>query len=320
MLLPSLFFTAYLLKDVTPPTFYQAREEAPATGTLTIDIEGGGLIRSVPPGSTRVPLLTMNLTASCTSDIRILGMTLRHRGMGDSRDILGVYAMNEGARVTRRREIQPRSNAVEIPFRNFVVPACQSVKLFVLADFSPNAAISGEHQLVLEDAEDTHLEGGEVVLRSPPPERVYRRQHYLYPARYAVIGEQVGTLSVTMLPLGRSVHYGVAQLVARVELRSDEVRDQLVFAMTLTNGGSAKDSDLRYLYLETTRGELLTEVTPMMDGRKVRLVFDPPLKIPRRTSKVLELRADVYARTKKTIEFGVEESGDIESIPVTSRR
>ncbi|MDD5623428.1 MAG: hypothetical protein PHI23_01820 [Candidatus Peribacteraceae bacterium] len=116
---------------------------------------------SVPPGAQRVPMLLLTLSASCGEEIPVTGLTLRHRGMGETSDLEAVYVMRGGQRLTRGRTFSSRDGRLRIDLRDFSVPACGTSQLTVLADFASSAAPAGEHRMVIERARRTSMRGGE---------------------------------------------------------------------------------------------------------------------------------------------------------------
>ncbi len=263
---------------------------------------------SIPAGAQRVAMLRLRLSAACAADVPVTTLTLWHRGRGDRRDILSVYAMSGGRRVSRGRQFASGQGDVTLRLRSFVVPACATRELTVLADFSAEAAATGEHQLILLSEAD--VEASALVslstLRQPP----FRR----------TVPRTVGQISVEYLTLTEPLRYGENRRVARFQLIADGADDHRIEAITLTNQGSAHDADLRNLFLESTRGERLTAVASSMEGDSVRLVFETPLILRKNDTQAFTLRADIRASRRRTIQFVIEEPGDIEAGVVRGRR
>jgi hypothetical protein len=109
------------------------------------------------------------------------------------------------------------------------------------------------------------------------------------------------------------VYWGTDRIVARLLLSGGSSADQEVTAITFTNDGSAHDADMQNIYMETSSHQQLSEPVAQMDGRTVRIVFDPPLKLQRNAAKLLHLRADVRASASHTIEWTIDEPSDVEA-------
>jgi hypothetical protein len=264
---------------------------------------------SIPLGAQRIEMLKLDIFASCDSDLTVRSITLTHKGKGDLQDIARVYALSNGQRISRARGFSGRDPKLLLELRRFTVPACKTRTVSIAADFAVDAASSGEHQLVFDIANDVDADG---VLMFPDweAEGPLRR----------IAPKAEGTVSVEYLSITTPVSYGSRRIVSRIRLKADNTRDVAVRSVMLLNRGSARNTDLQNLYLETSRGTARTETVESLDNRTVTLVFTEPLVVERRAEVVLHLRADVRGRSNRTMRFEVEEPGDIQLEAVNARR
>ncbi len=259
---------------------------------------------SVALGASRVPMLTVRLTASCTRDVSVASIAFRHKGLGNPRDIERIYAQKSGMRLTRSVPLTDKQGIGRLQFRGFAVKACATEAIDILADFSPSASAAGEHQLVIES-------DGDVV--TDPPVRVL-----INPAGIAVtvpVGQPAGLVSSELLPLPQALTYGSARTAARLRIRGDARNDLHLTSITFTNDGTALNDDVQNLFLETSGHTRLSATVPSLDGDSVRLVVDPPLLIRRNEVRLLQVRADIRASRRKTVILTVEEPSDIVTGP-----
>lgn len=267
-------------------------------------------VRSFPAGSQRVPLLELELTASCEADVEIESIELLHQGLGSTQDISAVYIIDGVKRLTAARQVQ-RNGTATVHFRDFSLQACATRTLTVAADFSDTAAVTGEHWFAIRSADavsataTVRIEKAKVSASTPKP--------------YTAGGTSVGTISVSYPSLNRRVRYGENQVIGRISLSADTVSDHIIQAITLTNNGSATDDDIQNIYLQTGASEQVTTVASSLDGDAVRLQFTPPLRLQKNQQRLFNIRADVHASRSRTLQIVIEEPSDIESSPVRGR-
>lgn len=268
------------------------------SGSLTVTTTDVGTQRSLPPGAHRVPMLELSLEASCDADISIRSLQLRRRGMGDATDIAGVYLMDGTERITNSRTITSRDGRVNLALQKFTLPACSATVWTVAVDIASSADVGSEHRFTLDGMD---VDGADIRIFALPAA-----------APSTVRGTSRSTVTATMLPLHRRPLYGDRRTLARIRLDSTGSDDVALTAMTLTNDGSARDGDLRDLVLVTGGGKVVTKSAPQLDGDRLRLVFSPAFVVGRRDERLLELRGNVRASRKRTVEFTVQEEGDVE--------
>ncbi len=105
-----------------------------------------------------------------------------------------------------------------------------------------------------------------------------------------------------------------------MRLTGDPRKDQQLLALTLTNGGSARGTDLRSLALYSSANKRLSGVVASLDGDRVRLVMDPPFFLQRSAQYLVEVRADVRASSRRTLALEVDEASDVETRTCTGTR
>lgn len=282
---------------------------APAERFLAVEVLPIA-VASIPRGAQRVELLRLRFAASCAGDVLLRGIRLHHGGAGDPRDILRVYAVEGERRLTRGRAFSTRQGELHLPLRAFTVPSCAQRTIAFLADLAPDAAASGEHGLVLESDDAIDTVGASVLV-----ERDGTRGEGEW---VRIAGDTRGSIAVTSLPLPRRLSYGSARVLARFLLRAegDNLR---VHAITVVNGGKARGMDITDLWIESGGGDRLSAVLSALQDDRARFVLEPPLLLPENRTRVIEVRGSVRAGRRRTVEFTIEESSDIESDPVRGR-
>ena len=264
---------------------------------------------AVPPGAQRVTMLTLSLSASCSGDIDVHGVTVLHKGMGAIRDIASVYAMHDGQRISRGRALSSADGSASLSFRPaLTVPSCGTADIVILADFSADALAAGEHRITVERPEDMDAGDATVTLLASPRA----------PVR-TTTGVQQGSMAAEFLPLLTRMSYGDHRTVARLRLSADGAYDQVLDAITLTNDGSSRNTDLQHLTLETSRGQVLAGLASLRDDL-APFVLSSPLSVERGQVFLLTVRADVRASRRRTIDFTLEEPGDLFSHRAQTRR
>lgn len=263
---------------------------------------------SVPRGAQRVPMLTISLSASCAGAVTVESIRVTHRGMGDQSELSAVYVMARGKRISRGRQFSSSDGQLLLPLRPaLVIPACQTTDVTIAADFSAEALAASEHTLLLLRPGD--IEAGSASVRILTPDFVSTVQ---------TAGTSEGTVAVKFLPLLARIRYGDARVVARITLTASDF-DQFVWAMTLTNDGSARDGDLQNLTLVTQRGVVLARA-PALESELVPFTINPPFLLPRGETMRLDVRADVRASIRRTVGFSLEEPSDLTATRARIRR
>lgn len=274
-----------------------------AASPIDVSVQSHG--GTAPRGAQRIPLLTLQIDMPCGEEDAVLSsLTVEHTGAGDTTDFRGVYALQEGKRISRVARTF-RENTTVIRTAPLHLAACTMTALNIVGDFSASAQAAGEHVFSV-----SALTAGTRTFVIHTEAR----------NTTAVSGGQAqGTIHVEFLPLLRPVIYGSARSVARLRLTAKE-RDQQVHSITLSNDGSARDVDLQSLFLRTTRGQSVTNVAVSLIGDAVALSFTPPLVLRRNAVHVWELIADVRASRRRTIRFTLDEPSDLVASPCSGKR
>lgn len=262
--------------------------------------------RSIPRGSQRVPVLALKLEATCEGSVTVEALTVHRKGLGDAQDILGVYAVREGGRITPVQSVA-RDGRIDLQFRTLSVPACGTKRVDILADFAPDSAVAGEHRFEIEASTDIDAPGAHVTVVRGMGTSIGR-----------MVGPLRGSITVEILSIPGGISVGENELVGRFLLEADSRDDHHIRAITFTNEGTAKDRDLRAitLYVGTRR---LSDPMMSLQGRRVRIPIEPPLLVRKNQSVRISLRADVFAGVGRTVELTVEEPGDVEAEVVRGR-
>ncbi len=270
---------------------------SPATGVTVV--AQPVVPQTIAAGAMRIPLLDIRIQASCAlrQPVDLQSLTLRHRGLGELHDLAGVYALSGATRLSRLQTFSGNDHTAVIPLRSVTLTSCQQRTIRIAGDFAPDAAASGEHSLSL------------VELSTPTGRIVPVADGLGVPARVAPIDTKGPVVDVRPLLVRPS--YGSRRTVLRFLLsaQSDALSIQ---AITLTNDGSARDSDLQSIAIVNAKGETLTNVEKSMQGSTVRLQFSPPLSLERSVQKLLEVRADIRSSRRKTVDLQIQEQSDIE--------
>lgn len=293
-----------LLSSLLVPASALAALPGPPALTATVSVPAQG---SIPQGAQRVSMLTVALQASCASDVAVSSLEVRHGGLGSVRDLSRLYLM-EGGRRASRGAVPNDQAPTMLRLRGFTVDACGTRILTVAADFSASAAAAGEHRLTLEE-----------VSADAPARAIAAAASSSSVPRATITPGASAELSIEFLPVRTSVTYGANRTLARLRLENDGRRAQSVLAITFTNDGSARDADLQNLALYNSAGERISATAEVLDGSILRLELDPALHLESRDEKVLELRGDVRASRKRTIEFTIEEPSDVEAVEARTR-
>lgn len=261
---------------------------------------------SVAPGSQRIEMLRLRITADCISDVEIESISVQRRGLGANNDIAALYVSHRGTRISREREISRRDGSVDLSFRNFMISACDSEDLSIVANYASTASPAGEHRIELRkiDAGNSHVRIEKVSGNFSQIQRTATRS--------------VGQIAVDYLRVSKPVRFGSKQLLSRFTLEADSRDSHLIKTITFTNNGSATNEDLQNLYIEF-RSRRISSVARYLKNDRAVFTFDPPLQISKNQKLKFGLRADVRASRSRTIQLVIEEPSDIISEPYSSR-
>ncbi len=294
-----MLFTLALLGSLLAPV-----PAAAASGALTVRVFTGVQTASVPRGAERVPVLRAALTATCTSQVQVSSITLTDRGRSFPADIQSVYVLSGSVRITRGAPLR-RQKIAEVRFSPpLVLAPCSSQELLFAVDIASGATLSAEHAFLIARPQDVASTAASVQLLGSQGGSI------------RLGGTLRTTVFVDSLPLLAPVSWGDDQVVARLRLRVRGPDDVALTAMTLTNDGSAANADLQKLVLVSSAGRQLSTIAAALTGRRLQLTFSPMLVLKSNEQRIVTLHASIRASRTHTIDFTVQEPGDVRTIPV----
>jgi hypothetical protein len=266
-----------------------------------LDVTVSSGTQSIYPGASRVSVLTLHLKNGCETPAELEAITIRHKGLGSRQDIERLYALTGTRRITSGAPMQQAGMAV-LRFRGFRIEPCDEKTITVAADFSEESAIAAQHWFYLLNTD--------VLLRTPGT--VTMRVSGAGPTSTAA-GDTASFITVTELDLPVPLRYGTQRTLARIRLEASGRRNQVIHAITFTNGGSARGGDLQNFSLQTSNGTILSDTVPSMDDQSVTLRLRAPYVLEPRDTVQWYLKGDVRASRKRTVRLTIEEPGDIET-------
>lgn len=263
---------------------------------------------TIPKGSSRVKMLSVDLKSSCNSKNIVDAFTVIHEGFGNSQNVSGVYAMQNNERVSRIRTFDGANNEVVIRFTEpLVIEACNKQTIDIVADYKKNIATSSEHTFTIELASDV-LNNSKNVSGTFP----IRGNSF----RIAAVNTGEVFASHNLIQ-NKSARVGDTKvLLGSYRLAADGIENQTVYHITLEQQGSAAAGDLRNVSIYTKDGLKLTNTISRVTNELTTFTFDPPFTLQEYNSINLELRGDVTdgANTTRTAQFAITEESDVNVI------
>lgn len=257
---------------------------------------------TVPKGAQGIVFTSLDLTAS-SDDVVLENLTVLHEGFGDSADFSGVYAVVDGARVTRKRTIDTQSYTATIRFTTpLVIPAGKTVTLQIAGDLASNATVSSEHSLTVELPTDIISNAKSVTGNFPLKGKAFRVA--------AVASGAVSVAYRSVTPSNIKVGDKAAN-IGKFEIDIDSTEDQTLYSMTIENDGTASDGDFTNIVLRRSDGTILTKTVAATVGDFATLVFDPPFTVLEGDKITMNLIADIAGGAAKNIKIHFDETGDI---------
>jgi hypothetical protein len=276
--------------------------ESTGKGDVTISVQDSQTVGSVPRGATRIPMMTLSVSTSCTNDVKLQSIDIKHKGLGNVADISNVYAMDDFRRLSRGVHFERNGNAT-LSFPNLTIKKCSAMNITIYTDMSSDADIAGEHGVTITGAPDIHTSAATTTFNQSDDTK-----------RVIATPKQNGTLTVNFLPISTLLRYGRIETVARMQFTTDNQSAQLIKKVTLKNRGDARDMNLINFTIETPSGKVLSRLQQRMDAKNVTLEFSPSYILPRSTTVVLVLKAEVKSNYKK-VDFYLEEPADLDAKP-----
>lgn len=270
---------------------------AASAAALTVT-QQGVVSASAPKGAQRAVFLEATFQAECDSDVTVSSVQIRHRGLGEATDLERVYATEGETRLTKTRSLDSSDRTATLDFIPALkVKACSTKRVQIRGDFSVEAAVAGEHGLLIENV----AADAPVTLTSTTVSKITTKP------------VSTGAVSVTLLPLSKSLLFGKNRTVARFRLEADKYADQDIVGITFTNAGKATNDDLQNLHIVDRKGNLISTTLSAMLDDKAHIAFDPALRLDHNDEVLLELRADIVASKRRTVRFTLEEPSDLEA-------
>jgi hypothetical protein len=286
-----------------------ALESEAASSTLSVRISPFS-IGSIPRGAQRVRFLSLHFIASCDAAISIREIRAHHYGFGDVSDLKGAYLLKGVERLTRSQKIASADQTVTLRPKNLSIPQCGHLTLDIAGDFEANATVGSQHRFEVKTPEDL-VTDADALTGNFPLQNVLRTRVSPLPA---------GQITITFLPVTGSLSALSEHTLSKMQISADNESDHLLYGVTLTNEGSAKDADIRLIYLRTKQGRgPLTNIRSKMDGKEVLLRFTSPYLLERGKPILFELRGRPYTRTK-TMRFTLKEESDLDAVPLERGR
>lgn len=258
-------------------------------------------VGSIPRGASRVAMLDITLEASCDADVQVRELAVRHEGLGAASDIERVYLTKGIRRISRAASFSANDHVARLRVGGLTVERCGRTTVTVRADYSVSASSGGEHRVMLTGTEDIVSSAVRIDLTETTA-----------PGTVRATPSPAGMIDVAYLPVHGTVRYGRNRVISRLRLDADGGSDHLLSAITLTNEGSARDADLRNLFIEMS-GKRVTGTLRRLDDDRAVFTFDPPVRLGRNQSRVLEVHADVRASSRRTIRLVLEEPSDLDA-------
>ncbi len=295
------FFPASIIPVQALP---QSSLSSSGKGELSVQLEDASPVGSVPKGATNIPMGVLNLSASCDADITLQGIDIRHIGMGKSSDISTIYVSTDSRRVSRAQRFDRSSSMASLAFRGLTIKRCDAVRLTVFVGISSTADPAGEHGIEIRSPFDVHSSAQKTTLLDPDASR-----------RVVTSPVSDGVITVHFLPTYSQLLYGREGTLARIQLSADNRGGHILKTITLKNEGDARNFDFTQLRLETRSGTVLTNVATGLNGQNLTLRFTPSYILHRSDSVVFLLKGLVHASWRRTIDFTLEEDGDLVASP-----
>jgi len=276
-------------------------------GTLDVRVSAAQLQgQGLPKGALRMPMLSLEFSASCDGGVSIQSLSLVREGQGLRTDIDGVYALVNGERITRKRSIEAKEGTVTLYFpKPLIVEACKKVTVDVVADFETTAQTSSQHRFALRSVND--IQNNAKRVRGTFP---------LQGPTFSVAAVKTGTVSVeyrSVTPSSLEVGQKT-KVVGRMQISTDSVERQTLYSMLLQQDGSIKAGDLENVRLRRSDGTPLTKVVQRPQGEYILLAFNPPFTVSEGDKMTLEVVADIMGGAGRTIQMGLEEESDLFAI------
>ncbi len=257
---------------------------------------------TVPKGAQGIVFTSIDLTAT-SDDVVLENLVVLHEGFGDAADFSGIYAVVDGARVTRKRTIDTQSYTATIRFTTpLKIAAGKTVTLQIAGDLTTSATTASEHSLTVELPTDITSNAKSTTGNFPLKGKAFR-----------VAAVSSGIVSIAYRSVTpSSIEVGdKGANIGKFEIAIDSAEDQTIYSMTIENDGTASDGDFTNIVLRRSDGTVLTKTVAATVGDFATLVFDPPFTVLEGDKITMNLVADIKGGAAKNIKVHFDETGDI---------
>ena len=253
----------------------------------------------IPRGAQRVRMLRLRLTASCDSSVRVWSINTKKIGLGNARYIRGVYLLDGNRRLSRPTRISGDDDIANVRTLRLEVPACGTKIVDVAVDYSASTPVGSEYHFRVESAQDIVSNADEIQGQFP----------MINIPRTEITPDDSGSVSVKFIDPG-NISVLKNDTLARFQITAEGRYYYLIQSITLTNAGSARDDDLRRLYITRNNGRQLTQMLKMLDDDRAEFSFPSPVFLPKGKTLTFELRGIPYT-SSETVNFELEEESDL---------
>lgn len=287
-----------------PTLLERLRETELTVRAIPQDLSG------IPRGAQSVRFLQLEFKASCDADVPLTSVRVHLLGRGDAAAIKGVYLLHGAQRLTRSAEFSSDDRTAVLRPTHLMLGACNVMRLDVAVDLSAEATIGSEYRIEVQRKEDIASNATRLVgsfpIRNPGM------------TESSVTPRAAGALTVEFLPLSPTLRTVIEETLAKFTVEANQESHNLIYAVTLTNEGSAQGEEARNLFLTTSGGRALTQVAKTMEGKSATLRFSSPYFLRKGQKVGFELRGRLYS-ANETVNFTLKEASDLRAIPSWNR-
>ncbi len=257
---------------------------------------------TIPKGAQGVVFTSVDLTAT-SDDVVLENLTVLHEGFGSSDDFSGVYAVVDGARVTRKRTVDSQSYTATIRFtKPLVIKAGKTVTVQLAGDLTTTATVASEHSLTVELPTDFASNAKAVTGNFPLKGKAFR---------VAAVASGVVTITYRSVTPTNIKVGDKGATIGKWELSLDAAEDQTIYSMTIQNDGTAGDGDYTNIAIRRSDGTVLTKTVAATVGDYATLVFDPPFTVLEGDRITMNVISDIAGGAAKNLKMHFDETGDI---------
>lgn len=277
----------------------------PVSGNLMVSLASDTpASMTLPKGASSVQLAKYNLTAG-SGEVRVTGLSVHRLGIGAVNDFSNVYLYSaNGTRMSTGRTINSVTNNVDFNGLNLVIPAGQTVSVWVVGDTASTATAGGQHAFELVSAASVITNSTGTTIGGSFPVR----------GNAFLIGTtSAARLDVTKRTNPANPNVGAVGALVGTFAMTANTNDIEVRRVTLYQAGDIVSTDIRNFKLY--QGSTLVATADAITGsNQIVLNFVPPYLIPNGVTRVFDLKADVMGRAGRSIKTYVEYSTDVQAI------